>query len=176
LALVIRVETPLGMANVFLPINDNANHFVDAIPYANASWTTDSTGLIVSGATWNGPTVVGRVAADSSWTTTEYLNQQATGLVMQYAVQLFDGRIVFLGSSTIDSFALYTVQPAAPGYLQLSATLSGQIVAAEWNPERTAVLVTTQTGGVYRLWIIRTDGTSTETTPTGGLNGTAHWR
>ncbi|MBI5957588.1 MAG: hypothetical protein HY866_02565 [Chloroflexi bacterium] len=178
LALVIRVETPLGMANVFLPINDNANHFVDSIHYANATWTTDSTGLIVSGATWDRLSVVGQVAADSTWTYTEYLSQQNTVMIMQAAIQLYDGRIAFLGSLTPDSFALYAIQQAAAGYqpVQLSSILSGQVVAAEWNTERTAVLVTTQTNGIYRLWVIRIDGTSADTTPASGLIGTAHWR
>jgi hypothetical protein len=90
---------------------------------------------------------------------------------------LFDGRIAFLGGATPDSAALYAIQPT-PGAppLRLSTTIPGQVVAAEWNAARTAVLVTVQSGGSYRLWIIRTDGTAQDVTPAGGPPTVAHWR
>jgi hypothetical protein len=176
-ALVVSVETPLGPANVFMSVWHNANEFINSIPYADATWTTDSAALIVSGVKWGEMTVIGRVALDTNWTYTEYLNQQTTGLVMQAALQLSDGRIAFLGGPTPDSFALYIVQ-AAPGALplQISPMITGQIVAAEWKPDRTAVLVTTQTGGAIRLWIVRIDGTAQDATPAAGTPDAAHWR
>ena len=96
---------------------------------------------------------------------------------MQAATQLHDGRIVYLGGPTPDSFALYAVQPA-PGAppVRLSQLINGQTVFAEWNSERTAVLVTVQIGGTYRLWIIRTDGTAQDSTPAIGVPDAAHWR
>jgi hypothetical protein len=177
LALVVAVDTPLGRANVFMPVDHNANETINAIPYADATWAANSTSLIVSGIRWNSMTVIGRVALDANWTYTEYLNQAASGLVMQSAIELYDGRIAFLGGPTPDSFALYVAQPV-PGAqpVRVSAPVSGQIVAAEWNAGRTALLVTAQTGTGYRLWIVRIDGTAQDATPLGGAPTSAHWR
>ena len=94
---------------------------------------------------------------------------------MQHAAPLGDGRIAFLGGYGADSFALYVVQPGgAP--VQVSGLITGQIVTAEWNAGRSAVLVTVQTGAGYRLWVVRPDGTAADTTPTTGGIGSAHWR
>ncbi len=176
-ALVVSVDTPLGRANVFMPVEHNANDYINAIPYADATWAVNSASLIVSGVKWNGMTVVGRVALDQNWTYTEYLNQFTSGLVMQAAAELYDGRIAFLGGPTPDSFALYLMQPV-PGAqpVRVSAPVGGQIVTAEWNTARTAVLVTAQTAAGYRLWIVRTDGTAQDVTPPGGAPTAAHWR
>lgn len=174
LALVVTVDTPLGRANVFMPVEHNANEVVNAIPYADATWAMDSTSLVVSGMTWNGMTVVGRVALDANWTYTEYLNQQSSGLYTQAAIELADGRIAFLGSPTPGSFALYVIQPvfgASP--VQVSGLINGQVLSAEWNAQRTAVLVTAQGN---RLWVMRIDGTVRDSTPAGGAVSAAHWR
>jgi hypothetical protein len=174
-ALDITVETPLGRANVFRPAAHDVSEEINAIPYADATWAPDSTSLIVSGTQWNGPSVVGRIALDENWTYTEYLNQINTGLFMQDAIQLYDGRIAFLGSGTANTFALYLVWPGgAP--VQVSSTIGGQVIAAEWNAARTAVLVTALTGTGYRLWIVRTDGVAQNATPSVGLPDAAHWR
>jgi len=172
---VVRVDTPLGPANVPMTTDHRANDPLNALPYDHAVWTQDSTALIVSGPAWGGPSVVGRIVMDSFWTYTEYLNQSGTGLILQYAAPLPDGRIAFLGGTSADSFALYVVQPggmAVPG----SGLITGQIVSAEWNAGRSAVLVTVQTAAGDRLWVVCTDGTSADTTPTTGGVGSAHWR
>jgi hypothetical protein len=117
--------------------------------------------------------VVGRVALDANWTYTEYLNQQSSGLYSQAAIQLTDGRIAFLGSPTPGSFALYMIQPVPGAPVQVSGLLSGPVLSAEWNAQRTAVLVTTQGN---RLWVIRIDGTAQDSTPASGAVSAAHWR
>jgi hypothetical protein len=177
LALAVTVDTPLGRAHVFMPVDHDANQSIKAIPYAYATWAPDSASLIVSGYKWGESTVVGRVAQDSNWTYTEYLNQSTTGLIMQAAIQLNDGRIAFLGGPTPDSFGLYIIQPM-PGALlvRISPQIAGQIVSAEWNADRTAVLVTSQTGGARYLWIIRINGTAQNVTPSIGAPTAAHWR
>jgi hypothetical protein len=180
LTLVIHVDTPLGPANVFMPFDHQANDVIRSIPYANATWDPGGASLIVSGPTWNGPSVVGRIALDSNWTYTEYLNQQSTGLIMQDAIQLYDGRIAFLGGTTPDNFALYVVQPMVGAQpVRVSNPISGQVVSAEWNAERTAVLVTVQVNGTRRLWILRilqSGVTAVDTTPANGGVDSAHWR
>jgi hypothetical protein len=176
-ALVIKVTTPLGFANVFMPVDHNVNEFVNSIPYADAAWAPDSASLIVSGVKWNEMTVVGRVALDQQWTYTETLNQMFNGLYMHAAIQLFDGRIVFLGGPTPDAFSLYVMQPAAGAPpVPLSIPVNGRMLSAEWNTERTAALVTVQTGIGNRLWIVRIDGTVQDVTPTIGSPASAHWR
>jgi hypothetical protein len=176
-ALVIKVTTPLGFANVFMPAEHNVNEFVNSIPYADATWAPDSASLIVSGVKWNQMTVVGRVALDQQWTYTEYLNQMANGLYMHAAIQLFDGRIAFLGGPTPDAFSLYVVQPAAGALpVPLSIPVNGRMLGTEWNTERTAALVTVQTAVGNRLWIVRIDGTVQDVTPTIGSPSSAHWR
>jgi hypothetical protein len=177
LALVVTVDTPLGRANVFMPVDHDVNQYINAIPYAYATWAPDSGSLIVSGYQWGGSTVVGRVMLDTNWTTTEYLSQPTAGLVMQAAIQLADGRIAFLGGPTPDSFGLYIIQPVSGALpVRLSPLIPGQIISAEWNAARSAVLVTAQVGGGYRLWVIRIDGTAQDTTPTVGAPDAAHWR
>jgi hypothetical protein len=175
-ALVIAVDTPLGRANVFLPMNHDPTVFVPSIPYADAAWAPDSASLIVSGSKENGPTVIGRIALDEQWTYTEYLNQASTGLVMQAAIQLYDGRIAFLGGPTADTFALYITQ-AAPAVqpVGVSVPINGQVISAEWNAERTAVLVTAQAGTGQQLWLVRTDGQIQNITPNAGFDA-AHWQ
>jgi hypothetical protein len=175
--LVVTVETGMGRGSVFMPVDHNANEVISAISFADASWAPDSGSLIVSGMHWDSQTtVVGRVALDANWTYIEYLNQYTTGLAMQAAIQLRDGRIAFLGSSQ-GTFALYTVPAvvSAPT-TRISQAISGQIIAAEWNADRSAVLVTVQAGGAVRLWVIRIDGTARDTTPMAGAPAAAHWR
>lgn len=176
-ALAVTVETGIGRGNVFLPVDNNANIMIPSLPFADATWTLGSSSLLVSGMHWDSQiTVIGIVILDANWSYTEYLNQHSTGVAMQAAIQLHDGRIVFLGSSQ-GTFALYTMQAfvGAPT-TRISQTIPGQIVAAEWNADRSAVLVTVQSGHGIRLWVIRTDGSARDTTPTAGAPATAHWR
>jgi hypothetical protein len=177
LALAVTVDTPLGRAHVFMPVDHDVNQPINAIPYAYATWAPDSASLIVSGFKWGQSTVVGRIALDSSWTYTEYLNQSTTGLIMQAAIQLYDGRIAFLGGPAPDTFGLYIIQPM-PGALlvRISPEIAGQVISAEWNADRSAVLVTSQTGGARRLWIIRINGAAQDVTPSLGAPNAAHWR
>lgn len=175
--LVVSVETGAGRGNVFTPVEHDANIMIDAIPFANATWTPASDGVIVSGLHWDsGVMVVGRVNLDKEWTYTEYLNQHTTGLMMQAALKLHDERIAFLGSQG-GSFALYAIQAYAGAQpVRLSSSIPGQIVSAEWNRDRTAVLVTALAGNGQRLWVVRTDGAIRDSTPSSGAPETAHWR
>lgn len=175
-ALAITVETPVGLGTVFLPVKHSANDWVNAIPYADATWANDSTALIVSGQMWDGPNVIGRITLDTTWTYTEYLNQRDTGLAMQAAIQLQDRRIVFLGS-TAASFALYAVPPV-PGEqpIRLTAPITGQIVTAEWNTQRTAVLVTVKADNQQQLWVAHINGTISNSTLPGIPIDVARWR
>lgn len=175
-ALAITVETPVGLGTVFLPVKHSANDWVDAIPYAGATWTIDSAALIVSGKMWDGSNVIGRIALDTTWTYTEYLNQHETGMAMQAAIQLQDGRIAFLGS-TAASFALYAVPPVPDEQpIRLTAPINGQIVTTEWNAQRTAVLVTAKVDNQQHLWVAHINGTISNNTLPGAHIDMARWR
>ena len=178
-SLAIIVQTPLGRGTVFTSAMHQANDPVMFAPYADANWTPDSKSLMVSGLGFDGYTVVGRLDESTNWTYTEILNQRTTGLYMQAATRLNDGWIAFLAGPTPDSFALYTTPPVSGMPLApQSATINGQILSAEWNLARSAVLVTVQTmTGQRELWIVRTDGTVENATPgTPGFPDVAHWR
>jgi hypothetical protein len=173
-ALVVKVETPLGYANVFMPVYHDVNAQIESIIYADATWTTDSAALVVSGTNRDNQTVIGRIALDEHWTYTEYANQLNTGLTMQTAIELEDGRIAFVGSQG-NRFALYAIQPAKSAQpVQLSnQTLAGQIIAAEWNAERTAVLVTTLEG---HMGVMGIGGQFADIILSAGIPDAAHWQ
>lgn len=178
--LTITVDTPLGRGHVvvspFRDLNDPANSAtLEPLPFEYASWSMDSRAVIVSGQHWDGQAVAGRVALNDDWTYTEYLNQATTGLIAQAAIELPDHRVAFLGSRAAESFALYVMWPGQPPE-QVSPILDGRVIRAEWNPERTAALVTAQVGSAYRLWIVRTDGRAQDSTPAAGVPTSAHWR
>lgn len=180
-ALIIQVTTPRGFANVFTPAGHDVNAaegggFIEALPYANATWAADGRTVIVSGALWGGgPEVAGR-ADPATGAVTEYLNQQVTGLFMRAAFEIEPGRLVFLGGPGADGFALYTA-PAEVGAAprQVSGLIPGQVLRAEWSRARRAALVTAQTPAGPRLWIVRLDGAAQDVTFTGGVLTDARW-
>jgi hypothetical protein len=180
-ALIVTVETPLGRGSVPIAVGHDVNQFVDALPYADATWSPGGGALIVSGATWEGPSVVGRVVLDEARTTTIFLTEAATGLHMQAALELAGGRIAFLGSAAPGSVALYATRadpdttPDA-GIARLSPPITGEVLAAAWNPARTAILVTVQDGAARRLWLVHTNGTAQDITPAAGAPDLAGWR
>jgi len=176
-ALLIRVTTPRGFANVVTPAGHDLNAgggFIEALQFADATWAADGRTVIVSGAPWGGgPEVVGRVDP-ATGAYTEYLNQQATGLLMRAAFEIEPGRIAFLGGPAADGFALYTFTPGS-ALRQVSGMISGQVQRAEWRRERGAALVTVQSPTGPRLWIVRLDGAAQDVTPPGGVFSAAHW-
>jgi len=82
---------------------------------------------------------------------------------------------------TPGSFALYATRTApdgiqVPEIARLSPPMPGQVLAAAWNPGRTAVLVAAQDGPARRLWLVRTDGAAQDITPAVGAPDLAGWR
>lgn len=180
--LVITVETPLGRGNVvtstFRDINNpDFNDLLDPLPYPYATWGVNSQTLIVSGTKWGEPTsVVGRIVIDKNWAYTSYFTQAVTTFVEIFsAVELYNGQIAFLGEVEPATFALYlgapNVQPE-----RVSPLLEGHVLSVEWNPERTAALITASTEAGLRLWIVRIDGTAQDVTPLSGYPTAVHWR
>lgn len=179
-ALIIQVTTPRGFANVVTPAGHDLNTgggFIEALPYADATWAADGRSVIVSGAPWGGGAeVIGR-ADPATGAVTEYLNQHVTGLFMRAAFEVEPGRIAFLGGPGAGGFALYTA-PAEVGAAprQVSGIIPGQVLRAEWSRARRAALVTVQTPTGPRLWIVRLDGVTQDVTPTGGPLADAEWQ
>lgn len=179
--LIITVETPLGHGNVvtsaFRDINNpDTNDLLDPLPYPFATWGVNSHTLIVSGAKWGEPTpVVGRIVIDKNWAYTGYFVQTAAQVKAAAAVELYDRQLAFLGEPAPAMFALYLGLPNAQP-APVSPALNGYVLSAEWNPERTAVLITADTESGPRLWLVRIDGTAQDVTPAGGYPAAAHWR
>ena len=188
-ALLIRVTTPRGFANVVTPASHDVNlapdgGFIESLPFADATWAANGRDVIVSGAVWDGgPEVVGRVNTQTG-EYREFLNQQTTGLVMRAAFEVeppsstepnaSPGLIAFLGGPSPDGFALYTFRPGgAP--TPVSGTIPGQVQHAEWSRERRAALVTVQSPTGPRLWIVRLDGSAQDVTPAAGPFTDAGW-
>lgn len=180
-ALIIRVTTLRGFANVVTPTSHDVNlapdgGYIESLPFADATWAANGRDVIVSGAPWGGgPDVVGR-ANPATGAYEEYLSQQATGLFMRAAFEAEPGWIAFLGGPSPDGFALY-LAPAAPGSTPspVSGTIPGQVQHAEWSRERDAALVTVQSPTGPRLWIVRLDGTTQDVTPPSGVFTDAGW-
>lgn len=149
-----------------------------ALPFGGATWTLDGTALIVSGPASGGASVVGRwdlVTGEYM----EYTNQGASGLAMQAAAALPDGWIGFLGSTTPGrDVALYLLpaSPGAPMSPAVSPTIPGEVIAAEWNPARTAIMVLARTETGDRLWLVQSNGTAQDITPPGGAPASIDWR
>jgi hypothetical protein len=176
--------TRMGQTSVFTEphrraneqINPATDQFYHLFPYSDATWAPDSTSLIVSGPEWNGASVIGRITLPNT-RYTEYFNEASTGLVMRAAVELPTGQLAFLGSPTgAASFALYTARPG--GQLRrASGTITGEIVTAEWNAARTAVLVTVRVGpDAYQLWTVPLNGPPQNITPPEGVPEVARWQ
>jgi len=181
-ALLIRVTTPWGFDNVVTPAGHDVNlaedgGFIEALGFADATWAADGRTVIVSGARWpGGPDVVGRM--DPATRRYEgYLDQHVTGLFMRAAFEIEPGRIVFLGGPSAGEFALYSV-PSVPGAApqQISGAIPGVIERVEWSRARRAALVTVQTPGGPRLWIVRADGAAQDVTPPVGMPAYAGWQ
>lgn len=169
-----------ALLNAGLDINmlaaEDYDSYLSEIGFADATWASDSGSVIVSGTRQDGASVVGRIRFGDSWRYEEYLNQSSTGLQMEAAAEMPNGWIGFLGSAN-GTFALYSVAPVPNAVLQaVSGLTPGEVISATWNDARSAVMVTAQSGGVTRLWLIRTDGTVRDITPAGGVPAVARWR
>lgn len=169
-----------ALLNAGLDINtlaaDDYGSYLSEIGFADATWLLSQNGVIVSGSQQGGATVVGRILFGAGWSYEEILNQATVGLVMEAAAELANGWIGFLGSAG-GSFALYSVAPypgSQPG--ALTASIPGQVIAATWDNARSAVLVTVQSGGATRLWLLNTSGATQDVTPLGGAPDVARWR
>ena len=81
-ALLIRVTTPRGFANVVTPASHDVNlapdgGFIESLPFADATWAANGRDVIVSGAVWDGgPEVVGRVNTQTGSTGSSSTSRQ----------------------------------------------------------------------------------------------------
>jgi hypothetical protein len=65
--------------------------------------------------------------------------------------------------------------PGAP--TPISAPIEGQVLSWQWDNSRSALVVLTENAGVRRVYIMRTDGSVRDVTPTDGSIPTrAEWR
>ena len=149
-----------------------------SLPFGDATWTLDGAALIVSGPASGGASVVGRWDL-ATGQYAEYTNQGAAGVAIQTAAELPDGWIGFLGSATPGRDVALYLLPAAPGAPMspaVSPIIPGEVIAAEWNPAHTAIMVLARTDTGDRLWLVQSNGTAQDITPPGGAPASIDWR
>jgi dipeptidyl aminopeptidase/acylaminoacyl peptidase len=163
--ILIHMNAPNGSEITFLPRDHQANQGFRAHPYPDATWSPSGTSVIVSG---RGS--LGRILLDAEQT---FIPFNLSGIPNAHAAtETADGRILFLGSNN-SSLRLYS-QGKTPTIL--SGEIPGQVVSWEWNRQRSALLLTVDTSGGRRLWVIGTDGSLRDVTPPQGVPPGIYWR
>lgn len=165
---VVLILTDVGIT--FLPREHQANDGFRMHPFSDATWALDSASAIATG----GNTITRiRLDFEQTYETYELL---PFGLgVARAAIELSNGRILFLGAPTLDGdFALYSYSPAGTPQ-RLSQGIGGRVLSWEWNDSRTALLVLMESGSGRRLLIFRSNGAVEDITPPEGAPLAAYW-
>lgn len=169
---LITANTPSGTMMTFLPLNYDANQEFRRHPYQDSTWALDSASVIVSGQHQQGYFILGRVNLDDEQTYTGYDFSGAGITVTRAAAEVSGGQICFLGGNDpAGPFVLYRMTPGNVP-VAVSNAIPGPIVQWEWNRSRTALLVVTAD---RQLWILRTNGSIQNATPTNGIPSEIHW-
>jgi hypothetical protein len=136
------------------PTTPNAATRPSVNRYDYASWSTDSTRVIVSGPGTDGQVVIGSVNRDGSDAQLRLIG--AFGLTWgQDGVERPNGRIVFLGSPNEASSPQAVYDDTG---LALTATIgNGPPTRVAWSPDRSAVLVVTLENGVTQHFVVLID-------------------
>jgi hypothetical protein len=119
--------------------------------------------------------VVGRVLLDQEQTFIPYDFSSAGVGFTASATELGDGRIAFLGSPGPDGPFRLFIMSVGGATVPVSGEISGRILSWEWNRSRTALLLLVDNGGTRQLWVIRTNGSIQNATPSGGAPSIAQW-
>lgn len=170
---LVELSTPAGSHYTYLPVptdsgqrNNQANSGYLLAPYQDASFSPDSTSIIVSGLAQSYAPhgvsygqILGRIQLLDPNNPFVAYNFTAAGISYTRAgTDIGGGQIAFLGSNSTDGpYRLYIVAP--PGAPRaVSGEIPGSVRSWEWNARRTALLVITNTANGRRLWIVRTNG------------------
>jgi hypothetical protein len=162
---LIHMNAPNGGEITFLPRDHHANDGFRSHPYPDASWSPSGTSVIVSG---RGN--LGRILLDAEQT---FIPFTLTGIAdARAATETPNGRILFLGSAN-GILRLYA-QNEIP--ISLSGEIPGQVITWEWNRNRSALLLTTNTDSIRRVWVVNADGNYRDVTPPQGAPLGMYWR
>jgi hypothetical protein len=150
-ALLIHLSGPNGGGITFLPREHQANEGFREHGFSTATWAPDSASVMVAGGG-----NLGRVWLDAEQSYQAY-DLSGAGLAFASApLELLNGQVAFLGGEgPAGPHRLYLwASPPIP----LSPALYGEVRAWEWNPGRSALLLTLNEGGGPKNWLLRTDG------------------
>ncbi|MBX3080057.1 MAG: PD40 domain-containing protein [Anaerolineae bacterium] len=177
--LLITVDTVAGLSTVLAGIYDPPEK-AQTFPTAPGTWLLDSSGWVATRAE-NGTVTLG--VNDRNGPFTLLLNSLQAGVWIQNPAQIADGQYAFLGkpslSGRLDGGAtdlrLYLYISGQPPY-PVSEPLSGEVLTAEWSPNRQALLVHLRTadGGIAVKVITLNGAIADYTTAANGNSGT-HW-
>ncbi|MEP7285920.1 MAG: hypothetical protein ABI947_09145 [Chloroflexota bacterium] len=184
-AMLISVKRPGGTGSILvgkgIHADDVANGLFTVLPYVSSAWQADSQGFVVATAPGNDPAKVVVIGRDIGKVTL-IADGVPLRLWMQDPTRLADGRYAFLakpsssGKIEGDSsgLALYAMWPdQTPA--QVTPLLSGEVVSAAWNPNRTALLVVLRTAQGIQAKVIGIDGNITDYTTQARGSTSVHW-
>ncbi|MFN8418647.1 MAG: hypothetical protein U0528_05295 [Anaerolineae bacterium] len=175
--LLITVRTVAGYRTVLAGIQREQNQTFDQI--FPGAWLTDSSGWSAVRIESDGSVTLG--VQDRRGAFLSLLSGSQVGLWMQNPAQLENGSFAFLAKPTAGGrfegatgLQLYTYT-AGGTPIPVSAALDGELISAEWSPNRRAVLVLLQTNFGVVQRVITLDGTIQEVTFAEGGTARAHW-
>jgi hypothetical protein len=158
---------------------ENASGLFDLLPYTDPVWLPGSNNEFYAMTSepfptfgifrWDG--IGGDSTRDREFTPLF----SAPGFWIQDGIVLLDGSYAFLGkpASGRDPFglSLYTTTPGGTP-VQRSVPLPGEVIGAEWSPNRSALLVRLNVGGTITTRIVYLDGSIT---PLETVGRDVHW-
>ncbi|MEP7287397.1 MAG: hypothetical protein ABI947_16695 [Chloroflexota bacterium] len=184
-AIMVTVRKLDGLHSVLVGVkvraDDHNPGLFDVLPYTDGTWTLDSLRYVTTGMP---PGSHNRMLGtlDRKIQFTPIVDGMALNLWMQNAAQVADGRYAFLGKPSAagqlengtTQLALYVVSPGGVP-AAVSPVLSGEVLTAQWNPTRTALLVTLRGLSGLQTMVISLDGTTTDYTAQTHGTAAVHW-
>jgi hypothetical protein len=174
-ALLIAVRTVAGSSTILVGREGEIQPFEGA----PGAWLPDSSGWATTQPTPTGAVTLGRISRDGIFTPA--LEGSQVGLWMQNPAPLADGGYLFLGKPSeggrfngATGLRLYRFTPSGTP-VPISPLLEGEVISAEWSPNRRAILVQLNTAAGRILRVVTIDGQVADVTAASGGAGSAHW-
>ncbi len=178
LLITIRSESPPGIVHTILALDHDPNDRSYIVhTYSYATWAPNSGSVIVSGRNTDGSIVLGRILLPNQ----NYIPINATApdvVFTNAAIETIGGQIYFLGSPNESGpHRLYRINAEGGEAAIISTTsVSGELVDAEWNNERNALLAVFNMAANRRAYVFNISGGVTDVTPPSGIVGDVRWQ
>jgi hypothetical protein len=184
-AMMLTVQWPYGLQSVLVSKDTHADDhqpgLFSLIDFVGGTWQADSQGYIAASPPGNHPSILGIVHRDIGQIT-KLADGAQLQLWMQNPALLSDGRYAFLAKPSATGtqengptdLALYIMTLGSPP-AAVSAPLPGAVLAAEWNPSRTALLVTLQTDQGVQVKVVGINGAIVDYTGQARGARNVHW-